>query len=132
MREARFVGPAARLGVSDSISVQLVSYRAQIKDKIIAHLLYIHFDASQWTCGHAGGEVCGTDCKIGSLDSISVRLVSYRTQITDKIMTHHLYIHIVASYVTSEMRGAMLRSDSSENRSRGLNICSIGELQGSY
>ena len=81
MREAEFVGPAARLGVSDSISVRLVSYRAHIKDKSITHLLYIHF---------------------------------------------------VASCATSEMRGAMLRSDSSENRSRGLNICSIGELQGSY
>ena len=44
--EATFVGPAARLGVADQISVQLVSYRAQIKDKIIMHLLYIHFDAS--------------------------------------------------------------------------------------
>ena len=80
MREAKFVGPAARLGVADSISVQLVSYRTQIKDKI---------------------------------------------------MMHHLYIHFVASYATSEMRGAMLRSDSSENRSCGLNICSIGELQDS-
>ena len=46
MQEAKFVGPAAKVGVSDLISVQLVSYRAQIKDKIIAHLLYIHFDAS--------------------------------------------------------------------------------------
>ena len=46
MREAEFAGPAARLGVADSISVQLMSYRAQIKDKIVTHLLYIHFDAS--------------------------------------------------------------------------------------
>ena len=44
--EAKFVGPAARLRVSDSISVRLVSYRAQIKDKVITHQLYIHFDAS--------------------------------------------------------------------------------------
>ena len=44
--EATFVGLAARLGVSDSISARLVSYRAHIKDKSITHLLYIHFDAS--------------------------------------------------------------------------------------
>ena len=44
--EATFVGPAARLRVADQISVQLVSYRAQIKDRIISHLLYILYDAS--------------------------------------------------------------------------------------
>ena len=80
MWEAAFVGPAARLGVSDSISVRLVSYRAHIKDKIITHLLYIHF---------------------------------------------------VASCATSEMRGAMLRSDSLENRCCRLNTPSIHELNNS-
>ena len=45
MREAKVMAVGGRLGVPDKISVQLVSYSAQIEDKIITHLLYIHFVA---------------------------------------------------------------------------------------
>ena len=46
MREAKFVGLAVKLEVADLLSVRLVSYRAQIKEIISTHLLYIYFDAS--------------------------------------------------------------------------------------
>ena len=49
MREAKVMAVGGRLGVPDKISVQLVSYRAQIEDKIMTHLLYIHFEGLKWT-----------------------------------------------------------------------------------
>ena len=46
MREAKFVGLAAKLEVADLLSVRLVSYRAQIKEIISTHLFYILCEAS--------------------------------------------------------------------------------------
>ena len=45
MREAKSMGLVARLGVAGYIPVQLVSFRAPIKDKISAYLLYTYYDA---------------------------------------------------------------------------------------
>ena len=74
----------------------------------------------------------GLAARLGVVDLISAQLVSCRAQIKDKLMKHHIYIQFIASYTTSEMQGAMLRSDSLENRSCGLNTLLIHELNNSH